>query len=111
MTSFLLFPFIAFFIVLLFVLGQMYLMSKLAAEGKITAGKAKPYACGEDVKSQRINPDYSQFFPFAFFFTVMHVVVLMLATIPSGPLAGSSLIIASLFLIVAFISLFVLFRR
>lgn len=40
------------------------------------------YACGEDLKSHMIQPDYSQFFPFAFFFTILHVVALVIATVP-----------------------------
>ena len=36
--------------------------------------------------SQRpsVQPDYGQFFPFAFFFTILHVVALMVATVPAG---------------------------
>jgi NADH-quinone oxidoreductase subunit A len=45
-------------------------------------GAKKPYACGEDLAQQQIQPDYSQFFPFAFFFTMLHVVALVIATVP-----------------------------
>jgi len=48
------------------------------------AGEKKAYACGEEVTPQGMQPDYSQFFPFAFFFTIMHVVTLIIATVPSG---------------------------
>ena len=40
------------------------------------------YACGERNVRHYINPDYSQFFPFAFFFTIMHVLALVVATAP-----------------------------
>ncbi|MBI5543167.1 MAG: hypothetical protein HY901_04720 [Deltaproteobacteria bacterium] len=72
-------------------------------------GKLKPYACGEDVADHKAQPDYSQFFPFAFFFTIMHVVALVVATIPSGvPLASA---VAVAFLVSAAVGLFILFRR
>ena len=48
------------------------------------AGEKKAYACGEEVTQQAMQPDYTQFFPFAFFFTIMHVVTLIIATVPAG---------------------------
>lgn len=57
----------------------------------------------------RVRPDYSQFFPFAFFFTIMHVVALMVATIPGGAIKLYA--IAVLYLIVAVSALFILFRK
>jgi len=41
-----------------------------------------PYACGQRDVRNYVNPDYSQFFPFAFLFTIMHVLVLVVATAP-----------------------------
>lgn len=40
------------------------------------------YACGERNVRHYVNPDYRQFFPFAFFFTIMHVLALVVATAP-----------------------------
>lgn len=72
-------------------------------------GKTKPYACGEDVADHRAQPDYSQFFHFAFFFTIMHVVALVVATVPTGvPLAAG---LAAAFLVCSAVGLFILFRR
>lgn len=76
---------------------------------KNPGGRFKSYACGEDVKNPRVQPDYSQFFPFAFFFTIMHVVALIVATIPVGSLSAA--IIGCVYLIAAAIGLFILFRR
>jgi NADH:ubiquinone oxidoreductase subunit 3 (subunit A) len=45
----------------------------------------KPYACGENVTKHRLQPEYSQFFSFAFFFTIMHVIALFVATVPKAP--------------------------
>jgi NADH-quinone oxidoreductase subunit A len=41
------------------------------------------YACGEDFQGHLAQPDYSAFFPFAFFFTILHVVALVLASVPA----------------------------
>ena len=41
-----------------------------------------PYACGEELATHMIQPDYGQFLPFAFFFTILHVIALMAATVP-----------------------------
>ncbi len=38
------------------------------------------YACGQRDVRHYVNPDYRQFFPFAFFFTIMHVLTLVVAT-------------------------------
>ncbi len=72
-------------------------------------GQLEPYACGEDVPDHRAQPDYSQFFPFAFFFTIMHVVALVVATVPRGSPVVSGLAIA--FLAAASVAVYVLFRR
>jgi NADH:ubiquinone oxidoreductase subunit 3 (subunit A) len=79
-------------------------------EGKVMPpGKTKSYACGEDVADHRSQPDYGQFFRFAFFFTIMHVVALIVATMPKGlPIEAG---IAAAFLVAATVGLFILFRR
>jgi NADH-quinone oxidoreductase subunit A len=77
--------------------------------GRIHQGKRRPYACGEEVTDHTAQPDYSQFFVFAFFFTVMHVVALVVATVPRGEREASWL--AAGFLVCAAVGLFKLFRR
>jgi hypothetical protein len=72
-------------------------------------GKGKAYACGEDVPDHRVQPDYSQFFPFAFFFTIMHVLALVVVTVPSGSLSAT--VIAVGYGVSLVIGLFVLFKR
>jgi NADH-quinone oxidoreductase subunit A len=42
---------------------------------------SKTYACGEDVAPQKSTPSYEEFYPYAIFFTVLHVVALMLMTL------------------------------
>lgn len=72
-------------------------------------GKTKAYACGEDVKNHRVKPNYAEFFPIAFFFTIMHVITLMIATSPKY--ITNSLGVAVLFIIVAYLSILIIFRR
>jgi len=72
-------------------------------------GASLPYACGEDVPDHRAQPDYAQFFPFAFFFTIIHVVALIVGTLPRGSAAASGLAVA--FLLAAAVAVHVLLRR
>ena len=99
-------PPLAFILLLLFS-GFFSLFSNVfAAKGIVSNGKTKAYACGEDVQMNRAQPDYSQFFPIAFFFTIMHVVVLIIASVPKG-----INLMACFYLIIAILSLGILFRR
>jgi uncharacterized ion transporter superfamily protein YfcC len=58
------------------------------------------------MEENRGQPDYSQFFKFAFFFTIMHVVALVVATDPAGLTVTSGV-----YLGVTVLSLFMLLRR
>ena len=69
----------------------------------------KPYAGGEDIESHRVQVDYSQFFPFAFFFTILHVVTLVVTTSPARNLHG--LAISLIYVMGALLGLWILFRR
>jgi len=109
MGHWLLTPPVAFSLLLL-VIFILYRLSKgLAIKPvKDIPGKRKLYACGEDLPIRRVQPDYRQFFPFAFFFTIMHVVALILATIPAGETGAHG--IAILYVFGAMVGLIVLFR-
>lgn len=102
----LLLPPVAFILFLLVSFGLSALTRLFSAKGKEAAGKEKAYACGQENVLNRVQPDYSEFFPFAFFFTIMHVVVLIIATAPAGILW-----MAMLYIFVAVMSLLILFRR
>ena len=69
----------------------------------------KAYACGEDFKGHFIQPDYSQFFPFAFFFTILHVVALVIATVPTETIG--ILAMAVVYLFSALIGLLILLKE
>ncbi|MEI7615854.1 MAG: hypothetical protein WCJ54_03995 [Actinomycetota bacterium] len=83
--------------------------SKLAIKGHASPGKNKQYACGEDIPVAQLKPDYTQFFPFAIFFTIMHVVALISTTIPKE--FSSGYIIAAVYIACALVGLLILFRR
>ncbi|MCX5716542.1 MAG: hypothetical protein NTV07_06835 [Candidatus Omnitrophica bacterium] len=76
-----------------------------------TEGSKKSYACGEDFNEHMIQPDYSSFFPFAFFFTILHVVALVIATLPLETNAVRAIVIAVIFLSGAVIGLLTLLRE
>jgi len=111
MNHWLLWPPIAFLLMLAVALLQLRGMSILSAPAKdgVGGGKRKAYACGEDMQENRGQPNYSQFFPFAFFFTIMHVLALVVATVPVHD--WSAVQIAAGYLICSAIGLFILFRR
>ena len=103
-------PISVFILMLLFFAGLSYFTAKMAPKASQNPdGKFKPYACGEDVAEHRVKPDYAQFFPIAFFFTIMHVITLMVATSPEN--VNNLLGISALFLAVAYVSILIIFRR
>lgn len=103
-------PPIAFIVILLSSWLLSYFSSRLSFKPKGTQeGTYKSYACGEDTYDAMVQPDYSQFFVFAFFFTLAHVAVLIVATMPHG--AMDVYVVALLYIIAVVLSLFILFRR
>lgn len=108
--SVLLSPPVVFIVILGLVLSLSFVLSNLAfkPERKVN-GLTKSYACGEDIADNIIQPDYSQFFPFAFYFTILHVVALMIASMPAATI--ETILIAVIYIIGAIIGLLVLYRR
>jgi NADH:ubiquinone oxidoreductase subunit 3 (subunit A) len=103
-------PPILFILLLVVVLCLSGLLSKLAFQRQNRSEEqGKPYACGEDIPDQMIETDYSQFFPFAFFFTIMHVVALMIATVPA--VTRGTGCIGIVYIVSAIIGLMILYRR
>ena len=111
MSYWLLIPPVAFLLVLALAWLQYRAMAMMQSGEKWPdrPGKGKSYACGEEFDTHRVQPDYSQFFPFAFFFTIMHVVALMAATVPMT--APGAPLYAACYLAASAIGLFILFRR
>jgi len=109
MNNLLLLPPFVFIIILIVSFAVSLGFSKLAFKGHASTGKMKQYACGEDIPVQQLRPDYSQFFPFAIFFTIMHVVALISTTIPIE--FSSGYVIAAVYILCALVGLLILFRR
>jgi NADH:ubiquinone oxidoreductase subunit 3 (subunit A) len=55
-------------------------------------GKYEPYACGEEYKAEKFEFGYRKFYIAAIFFTIMHVAVLTIATVPGGASAYRALV-------------------
>ena len=106
MQNFLLLPPIAFTIFVLLGFGLSKLMGRYAAGGVESERKLEAYACGQRQVDHHVSPDYSQFFPYAFFFTIMHVLVLMVATAPRDVL-----LLPLLYVACGVLALRIIFRR
>jgi len=106
MNNILLSPPIAFLIFIVLGMVLSFLASKLAATGADNESKRVSYACGQRDVEHHVRPDYSQFFPYAFFFTIMHVLVLIIATVPKDVLT-----LPLLYLVAGVLALVILFRR
>lgn len=66
-------------------------------------GKLSTYACGEDIPRGKVRHSY-HLFHFAFFFTVLHVAALVIATVPSGSMA----LLGIIYLAIAIIAVIIL---
>ena len=103
-------PPVVFLIIFIVTVFLVNILSKLSFRRKTESKESrKAYACGEDFKEHLIQPDYSQFFPFAFFFTILHVVALVIATVPTENF--ETFAIAVVYIVGAVIGLFILLRR
>jgi NADH:ubiquinone oxidoreductase subunit 3 (subunit A) len=90
--SILLSPPVAFLICFLICL-VIYGLGRLVEEkGKPSEGKLEPYACGEPYQAEKLHFGYRKFYIAAIFFTIMHVAVLTIATVPGGAGAYRALI-------------------
>ena len=77
-------PPVAFFVFLAAAFGLYALGRGMAPKLTRVGGKLATYACGEDIPGAKVQFGYRLFFFIALFFTMMHVAVLVIATVPSG---------------------------
>jgi len=72
-------------------LGIIFLMMRFFAryttKGNASERALDPYACGQKDFENYVNPNYTQFFRYAFVFTVMHVLALVITTAAPGATA------------------------
>jgi NADH:ubiquinone oxidoreductase subunit 3 (subunit A) len=104
------------FVILLGVGGLLYwCLGRLAPKTRGAGEEGlKPYSCGEEMPSHMIQPNYGQFLPFAFFFTILHVVALMVTTAAGAATAGltaAAFLIAAVYVVGAVVGLVVLYRN
>ena len=103
-------PPVVFIILLLSSIIFGWLLKSVSFKRKDAKGDSgTSYACGENSPTNLMQPDYSQFFPFAFFFTILHVVALMITTVPIETM--ETFTIAFIYLLGAAAGLRILFRR
>lgn len=100
-------PPVTFLVVLAAGSVAYWFLRGLTLRAPLSAGATKPYACGEE-QTAMVQPDYAQFFPFAFFFTILHVVALMVTTVPVATL--NNVLVAVLYLVGAVVGLLILYR-
>jgi len=106
MNRLMLTPPLDFLLLLAVFTALAWFAGRLSPQGARTDGKGEPYACGQDVSTGRIQPNYNEFFSFAFFFTIMYVATLMLCTIPADVVW-----LAVPFLAIAILAIVILFRK
>jgi NADH-quinone oxidoreductase subunit A len=74
----------ATFLIMLIIIYLLYIFAgTLGPKRTKTKYKLKSYACGEDYPGGKLPQSYN-FFHVAFFFTILHVGVLLIATAPLG---------------------------
>ncbi|MDP4132515.1 MAG: hypothetical protein Q8882_00705 [Bacillota bacterium] len=64
------------------------------------------YACGQRDVENYVNPDYSNYFSYAFIFTVVHILILVVATVPANVLFTPIIYIFS-----GILAIFIAFKR
>ena len=115
MEQLLYYPPVTLLIFLLLGLALSRAAAGYAAVGEESVRKLESYACGQRQVNHSVSPDYSQFFPYAFFFTIMHVLVLVVATAPSwklgAPGAMGAFALPLLYVAGGLLALVIIFRR
>jgi len=110
MAKWLLAPPVTFVIILFMSWVLSRIFSKLSFKPKEhTQGERESYACGEENYNNLAQPDYSTFFPFAFFFTLAHVATLIMSTVPMVSIR--LFLMAAIYIIGASLGLYILFRK
>jgi NADH:ubiquinone oxidoreductase subunit 3 (subunit A) len=104
-TDWLLAPPVVFVIVISVIAILARLARSLAPVGKPSPGKGEPYACGQNVPTGKIQPGYSDFFHFAFLFTIVDVAALLI-----GTAAANAVWLAIAVLAIIVLALIILFR-
>ena len=100
-------PPVALFVFLAAAFGLYGLGKGMAPKMTNVGGKLTTYACGENIPGVKVQFGYRLFFFIALFFTMMHVAVLVIATVPDGTIAFFALF----YLVMIFLSVLSLVTR
>lgn len=93
---------VATFVIMLIIIYLLYLFAgTLGPKRTKTKYKLKSYACGEDYPGGKLPQSYN-FFQVAFFFTILHVGVLLIATAPLGQSAILGCLLVGVMALTAF---------
>lgn len=101
-------PLFIFLFFLLLGIAFFALVSKFAAPGKDHPHKREPYACGEELDTGNIMLTYHSFFRVALLFGILHIVALVITTMPSE-LSRRGVAIA--YLAAAAVTMIILFEK
>ena len=106
LENFLLSPPIALLLIFLAVIGISSWLSKYSKNLIKGEHEKDSYACGQRGVQNYVSPDYSEFFPYAVLFTLVHAAVLLIATAPSNVT-----LLPSLFILAIMAILYIIFRK
>ncbi len=95
------YPIVSFLVMLILIYLLYMFAGTLSPKYTKAKYKLKNYACGEDYPGGRIQQSYN-FFHVAFFFTVLHVGALLIATAPVGNAAILGCVLIGVMAITAF---------
>jgi len=95
------YPIVTFVIMLLIIWILYMIAGTLGPKQKKAKYKTTSYACGEDYAGGKLPQSYN-FFHIAFFFTILHVGALLIATAPLGHAALLGVILIGVMAVTAF---------
>jgi NADH:ubiquinone oxidoreductase subunit 3 (subunit A) len=95
------YPVVTFLIMLIIIYLLYVFAGTLGPKYTKAKYKLKNYACGEDYPGGKIQQSYN-FFHVAFFFTVLHVGALLIATAPTGNAAILGCVLIGVMALTAF---------
>lgn len=88
------------------IFGLSCLLSRYAPKTRSNPHKSDAYACGQRGVKNYVSPDYSEFYPYAALFTLVHALVLLVATVPKDVV-----LLPAAFILVGLGMLYVVFRK
>ena len=101
MSETMFYPIVTFLIMLIIVYLLYLFAGTLSPKFSKAKYKLKPYACGEEYAGGKTQQSYN-FFHVAFFFTVLHVGALLIATAPLGNAAILGCVLIGVMALTAF---------